>query len=189
MHGVRLLLSRWRADAGLLTVVLVVIALTAGLVGAVPRLLDRLALASLDGAVDSVTVDRSGLAASTIRPFGAARADVVAGAFDRLAAELDEGLAPELQASLGAPDPLLDTIRYDLARLPGEPPDGLQRKLTVRVQPGAEERATLRTGDLPDGEVATIDLEVPDADGVPVPTTFAVHQFAATAATDASLDL
>lgn len=192
MAGVRLLLTRWRADAGLLAVVVVVVALTAGLVGAVPRLLDRLALASLDGAVDAVTVDRAGLAASSVRPFGAASAAVVTDALDGAAAALDEDLDPELQQALGPPTSLLDTVRYDLVPLPGAPPDGLLRKLTIRVQPGESPYVEeVVAGALPDGAVDEVELDIgaTGPDGEPVVSTFKVHQFVATAATAEALDL
>ena len=192
MAGVRLLLTRWHADAGLLAVIVVVVALTAGLVGAVPRLLDRLALASLDGAVDAVTVDRAGLAATTVRPFGAASPGVVTDSLDGAANVLDEQLAPELQQALGPPTTLLDTVRYDLAPLPGEPPDGLQRKLTIRVQPGASPYVEdVVAGEAPDGAIGEVELDVgaTGPDGAPIISTLKVHQFLATAATAEALDL
>ncbi len=188
MAGVRLLLVRWRADAGLLAVVVVVVALTAGLVGAVPRLLDRLALASLDAAVDGVTVDRSGLAASSVQELGGGTHDDVRARLDTLAADLDAGLDAELQAALGPPTTLLETVRYDLRPLPGEPADGLTRKLTLRLQPGMSTAVLGLEGDLPDGVVGDVALEVAEGDET-VTATFPVHEFLATAATADALGL
>ena len=190
MDGVRLLLARWRPDAGLLAVVVVVVALTAGLVGAVPRLLDRLALASLDDAVSRVTVDRSGLAASIIRPVGGSDAATVRGQLQDVADRFDDELDPALQRALASPDPVLETVRYDLTPLPGARPDGLDRKLTLRAQPGAPV-VRLVSGRLPDGALgeATLDLGATGPDGASTATTLPVHEFVATAATAAALEL
>lgn len=191
MAGVRLLLARWRSDAGLLVVLVVVVALSAGLVGAVPRLLDRLALASLDTALDDGTADRVGLAAETVQTFSGADPAAARERLERFADDLDAGLDPALAVAMGPPVTVVDSIRYDLVRLPGEPTDTLDRKLTLRLQEGVEEHMALVEGALPDGEVGEVELDLGevDRDGAPVRTRLPVLQFAATAATAEALDL
>lgn len=185
MAGVGMLLRRWRADRGLLVVLVVVVALTAGLVGAVPRLLDRLATTSLDRAVQDTTVDRAGLVATSIQAVSTARPDAALAQLDALARDLTGGLDEDLREVLGAPALAVDSLRYDLDALPGQPEDALDRKLTVRLQPGVDEEVSLVAGAMPDGTVDGTELDrgATDAQGDPV----AVHQFVATAATAEAL--
>lgn len=187
--GVQMLLRRWRADRGLLAVLVVVVALTAGLVGSVPRLLDRLALSSLDSALDDATADRVGLAATTVQRFTADDPQAALARLDAIAQELTEGLDPALRAALGAPTPVVDSVRYDLGTLPGEAPDSLERKLTIRLQQGVEEHLTLVEGDLPDGEPGVIELDLDQVgpEGEPILTELPVREFVATASTAESL--
>lgn len=191
LGGVRLLLARWRADRGLLVLLVVVVALTAGVVGAVPRLLDRLALSSLENALDDAPADRVGLAASTVQRFTAADPDAALDRLDRFADELTASLDPNLRAALGPPTPVVDSVRYDLGTLPGEPPDSLQRKLTVRLQDGVGEHLTLVDGAMPDGTpgVVELDLDEVDQNGDPVLTEMPVHEVVMTASTAESLGL
>ncbi len=185
MGGVGMLLRRWRADWGLLVVLVVVVALTAGLVGAVPRLLDRLAIASLDRAVQDTTADRAGLAASSIEELMTAVPERTQEQLAGLAAARTEELDDELRGVLDPPTVVVDTVRYDLASLPGEEEQPFPRKLTVRFQPDADTAATLVDGRAPDGEVEQLELQLgqEDQDGEPVATPVTVHEFLATAAT------
>lgn len=189
MGGVRLLLSRWRADRGLLALLVAVVTLTAGLVGAVPGLLTDLARASLGDAVDRTTVDRAGLAAASIRPFSASSPQDAAERLGAIATGLEQELPPELADVLQPPTTVVDSIRYDLGPLPGEEAGPFARKLTARLDPSLGDELEVTEGRLPDGEVGTValDLGEVDADGAPVATELPVHEVAVTAATAEAL--
>lgn len=182
MGALGLLLARVRADRWLLAVVAASLALTATLVGAVPRVLEDLARDSLAGELDGAIVQRTGLQANAVRPPPDLATDPAA----VLAADGAEATAqvePDLRAVLSDPQPVLDSLRYRLDPLPGETGSNLDTRLTLRAQGGIEDAVRLVDGSLPDGTVGEVLLG--EGGDVPVP----VHPFAATAATAEALSM
>lgn len=180
MGPLGLLLARVRADRWLLAVVAGSLALTATLVGAVPRLLEDLARDSLAAELDAASVQRTGLSATAVRPLpdltGDPAAVLAAGG-----AEATAQVEPDLRAVLDDPQAVVDSLRYRLDPLPGETGSNLDTRLTLRSQDGVQDAVRLVDGRLPDGTVGEVLL---GAD-VPVP----VHPFAATAATADALSM
>lgn len=157
MGALRLLLARWRADRALLLLLAVVIAVTAGLVAAVPRLLDQLQRTSLEEELARVTADRRGLSADVVRTV---RFDDVDGQWTSLgevAGELEEGSVDQaLLDVLDEPVPVVDSLRFALGPEPGSTEvDGLTRVLTVRSQLDLPPLEVLE-GRLPDGDQETM---------------------------------
>lgn len=182
MGPLGLLLARVRADRWLLLVVAASLALTATLVGAVPRLLQDLARDSLAGELDTATVQRTGLQATAVRPPPDLTGDP-AGVLAAGGAEATQQVEPDLRAVLSDPQPVVDSLRYRLDPLPGETGSNLDTRLTLRAQGGIEDAVRLVEGTLPDGTVGEVLLG--EGGDVPVP----VHPFAATAATAEALSM
>ena len=180
MAPLGLLLARVRVDRWLLAVVAASLALTATLVGAVPRLLEDLARDSLAAELDAASVQRTGLQATAVR-VPPELADDPRASLAAAGAEATEQVEPDLRAVLSDPQPVVDSLRYRLDPLPGETGSNLDTRLTLRAQGGVEDAVRLVDGTLPDGSVGEVLL------GADVPV--AVHPFAATAATAEALSM
>lgn len=182
MGALRMLLRRWRADRGLLALLVVVVAAASGLVGAVPRLLDQLARASLDEELATTTADRKGMAADRIQLLDLREPDADWAELEAAGAELQRSLTPALDRVLRDPTPVVDTFRYAVFEAPGGEWDTINRRLTVRSQLDLPELDVVE-GRLPDGEIGIASWPSGELDdgGEPVMDSAPLHEVAMTA--------
>lgn len=152
-----LVLPRVRDDAVVLAAVALVAVVASGVLAALPRVVDRLADASLAGELEDAPVVRRSIRVEALVP------PPTGGGDDPLAELRDQGwealeaAGPLLRAALEAPRLVIDLPRYQLEPLPGQGEgDGNVQMLTMRIQDGVEEQLEVVAGRLPGRDVGEL---------------------------------
>lgn len=125
--------ARMRSDAGLVLVVVLVVAVTTATAAGVGRSLDRLTRASVAEAIAAAEGSAVGITATTLVDRELARPDGVT-ELGRAGVDVRADLPPPLPQVVGEPMLVVDTVRFVLSSLPGEPPLPLASLLTFRAQ-------------------------------------------------------
>lgn len=155
----RLLRRRLATDRVVAVTILLVTLATAAVLAAIPRHVGRVAEESLrEDIATAGTRERGAAVVHTTRVRVAP--GQVAGPIEELGETYRAQLPPALQDLLGEMRWIVDTGAYRASAGPGGPPLPTARTVTLRVQPGAQDHATLVEGRWPQVRSEVVELDV-----------------------------
>lgn len=167
------ILQRRRIERELLVVIVVAVLLTSTVFAAIPRMFNRMADDGLAYAVEHASPPTRNIVARQVASFDPGPATDPFASVTAAGEEFRASLAPSVQRIIGQQSYVVDTPRYAVADVPGQPPFPFPRFITLRYQQDVDQHLTLTDGRLP----AAIDETVPVAGSDP-PAVASVFEIA-----------
>ena len=155
-------LRRLRVERELVAVVVSAVLLTTLVFAAIPRMFNRMADDGLAYAVEGASPVSRNIVARQVELIEPGPASDLFGPVSTAGAEFRAGLAPSIQRIVGEPSFVVDSVRFAVADIPGQPAFPFPRFVTLRYQQDIEQHLTLVDGRMP--AVSTDSMPVPDAD-------------------------